>query len=159
MWTCWGAWLTNTVDTGILQIHIVIIILRALKYGFTLSYITESKGAIWSVINGSGPSCWERVRVETGPLPIWGSVSSLCLNHQFGCDSMKITQAVWIVRAACLMYSSSVCWLTQCSCFYGLRIVFNQNNIFNIEYSLFECVAGCDINYFGIKVVAFVLCI
>jgi len=75
-------------------------------------FIEETKLVVWSgplprcvgmgfgpmarVSNGSGPSLWVRVRVQTKQLPNWRSGSSINPNCPLGYVSMVNSQRVWI---------------------------------------------------------------
>jgi len=63
--------------------------------GLSVSHV--SRGfliPLTSVSNGSGPSLWVRVRVQTEPLPNWRSGSSINLNCLLGYGSMVNSQPV-----------------------------------------------------------------
>jgi len=61
-----------------------------------------------SVSNGSGPSLRVRVRVQTEPLPNWGSGSSINPNCPLGYGSMVNSQPVWIGRVVSGSHSGSI---------------------------------------------------
>jgi len=63
---------------------------------------------VGSVSNGSWPSLWVRVRVQTEPLPNWRSGLSIKLNCQLGYGLIGNSQPIWIGRVVSGSPSGSI---------------------------------------------------
>jgi len=94
---------TNMLNSGF-QVHLRVHSISACK-------CISKLGRWWppsSVSNGSGPSLWVRVRVQTKPLPNWRSESSINPNCLLGYGSMVNSQPVWIGRVVSGSPSGSI---------------------------------------------------